>query len=347
MALKDIISSRDIALYVSNLPTIATVDESLFPRVKQIGMEIEMAKGSRQKPVVLRMSTFDTNVKVRALSASLSIAKKEMPFFKESVLINEKDRQMLLLALSSNNQNLVEQIASQIYENYLVLVDGADVQAKRMRAQLIQNGLINMVTADGDVVVDYNAPATHKATLSVATAKWSDTTNSDPYTNLFTWQDTMVQEGYAKPTRMICTAKVFGYIRQNQKIIKHIQGLDTNKIVTDSLIKQFLLDMLDITVEIVNGTYIDEAGSTQSFYTDTQITLLPPTGAIGRTVYGTTPEEADKQYGAGTLDTEIVRTGIAITTMPKSDPVTVETKVSMLMLPSFDRIDECFFATIN
>ena len=47
------------------------------------------------------------------------------------------------------------------------------------------------------------------------------------------------------------------------------------------------------------------------------------------------------------LDCEIVRTGIAITTLKKADPVTVQTKVSQLGMPSFERADECFFATVN
>ena len=72
-----------------------------------------------------------------------------------------------------------------------------------------------------------------------------------------------------------------------------------------------------------------------------------PEGTLGNSVYGTTPEEADKIYGSGKLDTQIVRTGIAITAMCKEDPVTVETKVSQIGMPSFERIDECFFAKVN
>ena len=47
------------------------------------------------------------------------------------------------------------------------------------------------------------------------------------------------------------------------------------------------------------------------------------------------------------MDCSIVRTGIAVTTMRKEDPVTVQTKVSQLGMPSFERADECFFATVN
>jgi len=46
------------------------------------------------------------------------------------------------------------------------------------------------------------------------------------------------------------------------------------------------------------------------------------------------------------VNCEIVRTGVVITTMRKEDPVTVQTKVSQLGMPSFERANECFFATV-
>ena len=67
---------------------------------------------------------------------------------------------------------------------------------------------------------------------------------------------------------------------------------------------------------------------------------------LGSTVYGVTPEEFDKSYGSGKLDTSIVDVAIAVTTMVKEDPVSVDTKVSMLGIPSFERADEVLFMTV-
>ena len=119
----------------------------------------------------------------------------------------------------------------------------------------------------------------------------------------------------------------------------------SNYIVTENDVVNYLKVKLGVTVAIVNGTFVNEAGATVSYYDDNKVTLIP-SGTLGRTVYGTTPEEADAIFGSGKLDTQIVNTGVAITTMVKEDPVTVETKVSQLLLPSFERADECFFATV-
>lgn len=345
MELKDFISASEIALYIKNLPPQTTIDEVLFTNDKQWGTEIELAKGSRQRPVALRMSTFDVAVKSRALSASIDLKKKELPFFKESILIKEKDRQMLMMAMQSNNKNLIEQLVRQIYENYQALVDGADVQARRMRAQVLQKGLINIVTEDGDIVVDYEVPAAHKETLT-GEATWNNA-GADIVGDILRWQKALTDDGYSKPTRMLLTSITFGYFAQNTAILNEIKSRTFGEaIVTDQDIINYINKKLGLSIGLLNGTFINEAGATVNHYEDNFVTLIPD-GVLGKTVYGTTPEEADKVYGTGKLDTEIVRTGVAITTMVKDDPVTVETKVSQLVLPSFDRADECFFATVR
>ena len=146
MEIKDYINAKEIALYIKQLAPMDTLDSALFPSVKQYGMEISLAKGAKQKAVALRQSSFDVAVRPRVLNASVSVEKKEMPFFKESILIQERERQQLMLALSANNENTVQAILGTIFDNYASLVDGAYVQARRMRAQIIQNGTINMTS---------------------------------------------------------------------------------------------------------------------------------------------------------------------------------------------------------
>ena len=345
MTLTDFINAAEIALYIQNLPPATTIDKVLFPSTKQMGTEIELAKGSKKRPVALRISSFDVAVKSRALSADLSMEKRDMPFFKESVKIKEKDRQFLMMAMTGNNQNLVEQLTSQVYNNYQNLVDGAEVQMVRMRSQLLQTGEINVVSADGDVVVDYNIPATHKEVL-LGVATWDNAT-ADIVGDLIRWSKVLTNDGYGKPTRMLMTDVVLGYIKGNTAIKNELMARNIGAVImTDNDVINYLNTKLGLSVGLLNGIYIAEDGSTHNYYSDALVSLIPD-GTLGSTVYGTTPEEADLIYGTGKLDTAIVNTGVAITTMLIADPVTVETKVSQLGIPSFDRADECFFATIK
>lgn len=73
--------------------------------------------------------------------------------------------------------------------------------------------------------------------------------------------------------------------------------------------------------------------------------VLFPTGNLGFTWFGTTQEESDL-LSSGVANVSITDTGVAITTMPKSDPVNVETKVSMISLPSFEAADQIFIADV-
>ncbi|MCT4583768.1 MAG: major capsid protein [Peptostreptococcaceae bacterium] len=342
MNFTDFINAKEVATYIKELKQESIIGESLFPREKQLGMELKYIRGAKQKPVVLKQSNFDVAVKIRALRAEVNDATKRMPFFKESVLINEEDRQQLLLAMMAENKNMINMIIAKIFDNYKALVDGGDMQMERMRMQLLSNGTINIISKDGDITLDFEVPNEHKEVLA-GTSRWSNQ-EADIVGDIERWKRAIRDDGYETPTRMILSSKTFSYITSN-KAIRFDIDKDGSKILTESIVKNYLKNKLEISVALVSGSYKTEDGTDIKYYPDDKITLLP-TGTLGKTYYGTTPEEADKMFGSK-LDCEIVRTGIAITTLKKADPVTVQTKVSQLGMPSFERADECFFATVN
>ena len=64
-----------------------------------------------------------------------------------------------------------------------------------------------------------------------------------------------------------------------------------------------------------------------------------PDGVLGYTHLGVTPEESDLMNSLNAR-VSVNSEGIAITTYGTADPVNVETKVSMVALPSFERANE-------
>lgn len=343
--LKDFINSKEIALYLKELPQEDTIDQALFPTKKQMSTSIEFAKGSKKKAVVLRQSAFDTAAKVRALSAELSVFKKEMPFFKEAIGINETIRRDLINAMNANNQNLVDALIEQVFENYAVLREGARIAMKRMRTQLIQNGEINITSADGDVVVDYGVPSNHKITIS--TGKWN-TAAADIVGDIAKYQKLMVKEHYAKPNIMLMTESTFDATFMINTAIKGaiLSGYNTNfPILGQKHYLDYVKEVCGVTIVFLEDSvyYDEDGGEPIPYYEDKKITFMSGS-TLGNTVYGVTPEEYDKTYGSGKLDTSMVD-NIAITTMVKEDPVSVDTKVSMIGIPSFERADEVLFIT--
>lgn len=348
MDIKDFINSNNIALYMKELPEESTVDKALFPFKKQLSTQLEFAKGAKKKAVALRMSRFDVATKIRALSASIDVQKKEMPFFKEGVGINETTRRELINAANANNANLVKALTSQVFDNYAALIEGANIQTKRMRTSLIQNGIINMTTDDGDIIVDYGVPSNHKEVLA-GSAKWTDA-SADIVGDVARWQKAITDDHYNKPTTMLLTEKTFNdTFMVNAAITNHLRSniQASSLILAQADYINFAKERMGLTIVFLeNSTYIPAEGEDeQPYYVDGKVTLMSGT-TLGLTVYGTTPEEYDKTYGSGKLDTSIVQNAIAVTTMVKEDPITVDTKVSQIAIPSFERADECFFATV-
>ena len=71
-----------------------------------------------------------------------------------------------------------------------------------------------------------------------------------------------------------------------------------------------------------------------------------PEGTLGNTYFGTTPEEADLM-ASNVANVSVIDTGVAVTTSRKVDPVNVDTKVSMIFLPSFESIDNILIADVK
>ncbi|GAA0076187.1 major capsid protein [Clostridium sp. CTA-5] len=348
MKLNDFINSQAIALYMKELPAENTIDRSLFPDRKVTGTKLEQAKGAKRKAVALRQSTFDVAAKMRALNAKVTVKSTEIPFFKEAIGIDETTRREIINAMNANNQNLVDAVLDQVYEGQVNLIRGAEIVAKKMRASVIQNGLLNFTSKDGDIVVDYGVPSNHKVVLT-ADAKWTNPA-ADIVGDVKKFQKSITDDHYAKPTILLLTESTFDKtFLINTVITNHIKNsnLNTSLILSQANYLQFAKEVLGLTVIFLEDTtYIPEEGENPvPYYENGKITLM--SGAtLGDTVYGTTPEEYDKQSGSGKLDTTMVGTGVAVTTMVKEDPVTVDTKVSVMPIVSFDRADEVFFGIV-
>ena len=342
----DIVKAKEIGVYYNTMQKDRApyLGETLFPLNKKLGLDLKWIKGSKGMPVALKSSGFDTKAELRD-RIGFSDVQTEMPFFKEAIGINETIRRDLINAMNANNQNLVDALIEQVFENYAVLREGARIAMKRMRTQLIQNGEINITSADGDVVVDYGVPSNHKITIS--TGKWN-TAAADIVGDIAKYQKLMVKEHYAKPNIMLMTEATFDATFMINTAIKGaiLSGYNTNfPILGQKHYLDYVKEVCGVTIVFLEDSvyYDEDGGEPIPYYEDKKITFMSGS-TLGNTVYGVTPEEYDKTYGSGKLDTSMVD-NIAITTMVKEDPVSVDTKVSMIGIPSFERADEVLFIT--
>lgn len=345
MELKDYLNSKNIALYMKELPVEDSIDNVLFPAKKQLSTKLEQAKGSKRKPVALRQSRFDAQTKIRTLESDIKITSQDMPLFKEGDHMGEEERRNLALALQSNNTNIIEALTKQVFENYEELVQGARIVMKRMRCEIIQKGKISFSTKDGGVVAEYGVPANHVE--EATTNKWN-VASADIIGDIKKIKKTMRADNAAKPTVMLMTENTFeSTVMINTAITNHLLAnpISANTILTSDDYLRFLKEKCKMNVVFLEDTtFIPERGGAElPYYEDGYVTFSDGT-AFGNTVYSYTAEEYDatilKNSG---VDVAVVDNAIAITTIVQSDPVAVEVKVSVIGMPSFEKADDVYF----
>lgn len=317
--------------------------EELFPADKKLGLKLEWIKGAKGLPVVLKPSAFDVGVIPRPRMAFDKL-ETSMPFFKESTYIDEELRQELNMVLETGNQEYINAVLRRVFDDEMNLLDGARARREQMRMMALTTGAIS-ISANGQAYsYDYGIPDAHKVD---ATVSWANTSTSDPIEDLRVWQDKIEDDTGTRPTRGILSRKSWGYMRKNDKILKSIFVLSNGQVngISDTRLAQYLMDELQLELTIYGKRYTADDGSQASFMPDDTVVLFP-SGNLGKTWFGTTPEESDLMGGRA-ANVSITDVGVAVTTMEKTDPVNVETKVSMIALPSFEMAEQVLIADIT
>lgn len=352
----DYANAEEIAAYYTEKGSneVPYLGRTLFPRKKQLGLELSWIKGAGGLPVALQPSEFDTKATLRD-RIGFSDVKTEMPFFREAMRIGEKDRQQLNNLMAASNSDMIEPLLENVFDDVTGLVEGAEVQAERMRMQLLSGFEIDIQA--NRKVYTYNYDPEGELTDHVETLSgddmWSDLDNSNPVEDIREAQETVEEETGVKPTRSICTRKTFNYMLQNRNIVNDMEAkgyIQNNQAtLTDSLLEQYLLEQLELEVAIYNKKFALEVKdqSAKKFFPDDVFTLIPGDGTLGNTYYGTTPEESDLMTGNSNADVEIVDTGIAVTTIKDPHPVNVQTVVSGIFLPSYPRMAETYIIEVH
>lgn len=337
MTIFDLMTAPELAAYWTELQQDEAPYpcEELFPDDKKLGITLKWLKGAKGLPIVLKTSAFDVKAIARPRIGFDKLS-SEMPYFKESAYIDEELRQELNMVLETGNQAYIDSVINRVFDDELRLLRGARASRERMRMMALTTGVISMAANGQAFTFDYGV--THKSNVSVS---WSDTENSDPIEDIRAAIDKIKEETGAVITRGMCNNKVWGQIRRNKSVIRAIYPNNVNALrVKESELKAYLLEELGLTIRVNDMRYKDESEQTLPFMPDDTLSLFP-SGTLGKTWFGTTPAESDLMAKA-TTNVSIVDTGVAILTKQETDPVNVETIVSMICLPSFEEADSVY-----
>ncbi len=350
MKLSDVFNAKAIAYNYSEAGSnaIPYLGEGLFPAEKKAGLDLKWVKGHKGLPVSLAPSNFDTKSKFRD-RVGVTKNETEMPFFRESMLVKEQDEQEILRVQDSNDPYAV-QVLNNIFNDTQTLVDGAKVVPERMRMQLLAplDGKVGInISANGtNYTYNYDPDgswkANHYAKIVTEADKWSASATCDPVKNLEDAMDAQEAESGERPAIILMSKATFNMIKASKKVQSGVlaQNTTANVNYTSARVKSYLEEELNVSVAVYNKMFKDETGTAKKFYPD-NIVMLLPSGALGKTWFGTTPEERTLKSRTD-ADVSLVEAGISVAVTITDDPVNTKTTVSEIVLPSFERMDECY-----
>ena len=350
MKLSDVFTAEAIALNYTNAASnaIPYLGTGFFPAQKKAGLDLKWIKGHNGLAVSLMPSNFDAKSTFRD-RVGISMNETQMPFFRESMLVKEADEQEIMRVQNANDPYAV-QVLDNIFNDTKTLVDGANVVPERMIMQLLAplNGSVGINISANGVAYTYNYDpdgswkSSHYAKITTTADKWSATDTCDPLKNIEDAMDAQEEASGNRPEILLMSKATFNMIKNSKKVRSGIlaQNVTANVNYTSAKVKSFVEEELSVSIIIYNKQYKNEAGTAAKFYPD-NIVMMLPNGSLGSTWYGTTPEERTLASRAN-ADVSIVNTGVAVAVTVTDDPVNTKTTVSEIVLPSFERLNDCY-----
>ena len=350
MKLSDAFNAKAIALNYTSDPSnrVPYLGEGLFPAQKKAGLDLKWITGANGLPVSLMPSTFDAKSTLRD-RVGVNITETEMAFFRESMLVKEKDEQEIMRVQDANDPYAV-QVLNNIFNDAKTLVDGALVVPERMRMQLLAplGGSVGIAITANNTDYTYNYDpnsawsAAHYSAITTANDMWDAPATCDPIADIEAALNAQEAAGGNKPEILLMSKTTFNYIKNAASTRNYIlaQNTSANVYLSDKVVRDFIESEFDVTIVIYTKKYKDEGGNVHNFYPD-NIVMFLPAGSLGSTWFGTTPEERTLAQ-SGQADVSTVETGITVSVTVTSDPVNTKTTVSEIVLPSFERLNECY-----
>ena len=350
MKLTEVFNAKAIALNYTNEASnaIAYLGEGFFPAQKKAGLDLKWITGHNGLPVSLMPSTFDAKSTFRD-RVGVSLTETEMAFFRESMLVKEKDEQEIMRVQDSADP-YAAQVLSNIFNDAKTLIDGARVVPERMRMQLLAplEGSVGITIAANNTTYTYNYDpngtwaSEHFTKITGANDKWNAPTTCDPCADIEAALNAQENVSGNRPEILLMSKKTFNYLKASSTLRSNILAKNTSASVyiTDKIVRDFIEEEFDVRIVVYTKKFKDEGGTVRNFYPD-DIVFFAPAGSLGSTWFGTTPEERTLSQRPD-ADVATVDTGITVSVTITSDPVNTKTTASEIVLPSFERMNDCY-----
>lgn len=352
MEFNKIFSARSVGTRVTEDPSnnIAYAGAAFFPDLPTMGIDMKWFLLNKVVGTALKPSAFNAMSTIRPRKGFEGKV-QEMPLFRESMKIDERDLLDIQRAESKNDPYLLE-IIDHIYDDTSALIEGANISAERMRMNLLApvNGEMKIIIGMADNTLysyNYDPDGEWKKEhyLEITSGStWDKPQAAKPLTDIRQGTTYLKSNGSA-PAYAMMTSKTFEYLADNEQIQNSFitsSGKTVDFIDTETLKDVFRrkTGLIPLLYDKVFMDY-DENSTKKNFFPDDYVTIIGAT-KLGNTHRGITPEQRTLM-GDKAADVYVLENGIAIATKTTyGPPVVQEVTASMLALPSFEGMNDIF-----
>lgn len=215
------------------------------------------------------------------------------------------------------------------------------------RGEALYSGKI--VLAENGVIatVDFGRKAGHTVT---AATPWTTIATATPITDLMTWRDTYVASNGVEPGAILTSRRVMALLMQNAQIKGLAYPAGTGATLMTQTMVNSVLEGFGLPPIHLNDAQVNVGTTATRLIPDDRVTLLPAPGdpndpsssQLGATLWGTTAESLEPEYGVE--DGE--EPGIVAGAYSTKDPVAIWTKAAAIGLPVLANPDLTFTADV-
>lgn len=249
----------------------------------------------------------------------------ELPPLSRKIRLGEYDR-LRQRNLGSEVRNAILDDAERVARQIAARIEVA-------RGDALVNASVTISENNVAAVVDFGRSSAMEVSADTAGDFW-DGTAPTPLQDLLTWRDAYVEQNGSEPGVIVANRKILSHLMKDDEIRNLVfpTGSTQPAVVTESAVGQ-VLNAFGLPPISLYEAQVKVSGSATRIIPQTKILMLPAPGSldgdqVGKTLWGTTAESLESEYGLGGQEA-----GIVAGAYHTFDPVAVWTKAAAIALP--------------
>lgn len=258
----------------------------------------------------------------------------ELPAIGQQYILGEYDSLRL--------RNAGQEIRDLLLTDAARIARAIDTRFEFARGQALVEGKVTL-SEDGVMAeIDFGRKAEHSVAPGTL---WSNTASSTVLSDLQSWRDTYVDTNGQNPGVMQTSTRVVSLMLRSAEVRSHLLPVgSTVSQVKLSDLNALLVDFGLPQVEKYDARAIDVNGVSRRIIDDDKLLFLPPNGVeLGATLWGTTLEAQEAEYGIAAAD----HPGVVVAAFKqKTTPIRVYTVGAAIGIPLLADPDLSFVADV-